>query len=92
MQQRKICLTKKELHEIMNKAIELDYQASADYDAWNYIDGVFNLLSREQKPTIFSRFAKFIDRHSDNFFMMTFVGMIFLLGKIAIESYFLSIK
>lgn len=91
MESRKICLTKEELNEIGYEYFKIAKNegfVSADL----YIRKVFDLISKPTKLSIFTRFCKFVDRNSDNFFLMCFIGIFFLLTKITIEAYFLSIK
>lgn len=91
MESRKICLTKEELNEISyeyhQKAKNIGF-ITAD----TYIRSIFDLLARKPKDSRFTKFSNFIDRKSDSFFIVFLVATIFLLIKIAIEAYFLSIK
>jgi hypothetical protein len=90
MEQKRICLTENELEEICLRFSEL--RGKDIYHSYKYLGSVFNLLARNQKVSKITKFSNFIDKKSDSFFMLTIVGVIFLLTKIAIENYFLSIK
>jgi len=91
MESRKICLTKGELNEISYEYFKLA-KSEGFVCADLYVRNVFDLLGKPVKNSIFTRFCNFIDRNSDNFFLMCFIGIFFLLTKITIEAYFLSIK
>lgn len=91
MQQKKICLTKNELEEICFEY----HQKAKKYGiitSDSYARGIFDLLARNPKESRFTKLSNFIDKKADSFFMVFLVGTIFLLMKIAIEAYFLSIK
>ena len=91
MESRKICLTRDELLELCFNYMRLE-KVHGIMTAEGYINGIFKISSNPEKVSFFTKFINFIDKKADSFFMVFLVATIFLLMKIAIEAYFLSIK